>query len=213
MNQEIKGGNRNVTATKITTAEAVKAEQAAAAEAPSISVQEVKKTAGTKKKPRVGITETAFRDAHQSIMATRLRTEDMLPICEAVDEVGYHSIECWGGATFDSAMRFLNEDPWERLRQFKKRLKKTKTQMLLRGQNLVGYRHYSDETVREFVKRAIGNGMDIIRVFDALNDLRNMSVAAETVKKEGAELQMTISYTVSPVHTLELFAKQAQDMA
>ena len=211
--QEIKDANGNVIATKITTAEAVKAEQAAAAEAPSISVQEVKKPAETKKKPRVGITETAFRDAHQSIMATRLRTEDMLPICEAVDEVGYHSIECWGGATFDSAMRFLNEDPWERLRQFKKRLKKTKTQMLLRGQNLVGYRHYSDETVREFVKRAIGNGMDIIRVFDALNDLRNMSVAAETVKKEGGELQMTISYTVSPVHTLDLFAKQAQDMA
>ena len=211
--QEIKDANGNVIATKITTAEAVKAEQAAAAAAPSISVTEEKKPAEAKKKARVGITETAFRDAHQSIMATRLRTEDMLPICEAVDEVGYHSIECWGGATFDAAMRFLNEDPWERLRQLKKRLKKTKTQMLLRGQNLVGYRHYSDEVVREFVKRAIGNGIDIIRVFDALNDLRNMSIAAETVKKEGGELQMTISYTVSPVHTLELFAKQAKDMA
>jgi oxaloacetate decarboxylase alpha subunit len=144
-------------------------------------------------RPRVGIMETAFRDAHQSIMATRLRTDDMLPICEIMDEVGYHSVEMWGGATFDSAMRFLNEDPWERLRQIKKRMKKTKTQMLLRGQNLVGYRHYSDETVREFVKRAIGNGIDIIRIFDALNDLRNMSVAAEAVKKEGGELQMSIS--------------------
>jgi len=137
----------------------------------------------------------------------------MLPICEAMDEVGYHSIEMWGGATFDACMRFLNEDPWERLRLIKKRLKKTKTQMLLRGQNVVGYRHYSDEVVREFVKYAVGNGIDIVRVFDALNDLRNMSVAAETVKKEGAELQMTISYTISPVHTLELFAKQAKDMA
>lgn len=165
------------------------------------------------KRSRPGITETGFRDAHQSIMATRLRTEDMLPIAEAIDEVGYHSVEMWGGATFDAAMRFLDEDPWLRLREIKKRFKKTKTQMLLRGQNLVGYRHYSDETVREFVKRAVGNGIDIVRIFDALNDLRNMSVAAEQVKKEGAHLQMSISYTISPVHTLELFAKQARDMA
>lgn len=164
-------------------------------------------------KRRVGITETGFRDAHQSIMATRLRTDDMIPIAEAIDEVGYHSVEMWGGATFDAAMRFLDEDPWQRLREIKKRFKKTKTQMLLRGQNLVGYRHYSDETVREFVKRAVGNGIDIVRIFDALNDLRNMSVAAEQVKKEGAHLQMSISYTISPVHTLELFAKQARDMA
>lgn len=162
---------------------------------------------------RVGITETGFRDAHQSIMATRLRTDDMIPIAEAVDEVGYHSVEMWGGATFDAAMRFLGEDPWHRLREIKKRFKKTKTQMLLRGQNLVGYKHYSDETVREFVKRAVGNGIDIVRIFDALNDLRNMSVAAEQVKKEGAHLQMSLSYTISPVHTLELFAKQARDMA
>jgi len=166
-----------------------------------------------RKMPRVGITETAFRDAHQSIMATRLRTDDMLPICEAMDEVGYNSIEMWGGATFDAAMRFLDEDPWDRLRKIKKRLKKTKTQMLLRGQNLVGYRHYSDEVVREFVKRAIGNGIDIVRIFDALNDLRNMSIAADAVKKEGGELQMAISYTISPVHTLESFVKQAKDMA
>ncbi|MDO4988326.1 MAG: pyruvate carboxylase subunit B [Synergistes sp.] len=166
-----------------------------------------------KTKARVGIMETAFRDAHQSIMATRLSTKDMLPICEAMDEVGYHSVEMWGGATFDAAMRFLNEDPWQRLRDMRKRLKKTKTQMLMRGQNVVGYRHYSDEVVREFVKRAIGNGIDIIRVFDALNDLRNMEIAADAVKKEGGTLQMTISYTVSPFHTLDLFAKQAQDMA
>jgi len=179
----------------------------------TVSDEGVVPLGNSKPKPRTGITETAFRDAHQSIMATRLRTEDMLPICEAMDEVGYHSIEMWGGATFDTAMRFLDEDPWDRLRKIKGRLKKTKTQMLLRGQNLVGYRHYSDEVVREFVKRAIGNGIDIVRVFDALNDLRNMSVTAETVKKEGGELQMCISYTISPVHTLEHFAKQAEDMA
>jgi oxaloacetate decarboxylase alpha subunit len=165
------------------------------------------------KKRAIGITETCLRDAHQSIMATRLRTSDMLPICEALDEVGYHSLEMWGGATFDSAMRFLEEDPWERLREVRKRIRKTKLQMLLRGQNLVGYRHYADDVVREFVKRMIGNGIDIVRIFDALNDLRNTEVAAKQVKKEGAHLQLAISYTISPVHTLELFAKQARDMA
>jgi oxaloacetate decarboxylase alpha subunit len=165
------------------------------------------------KKRRALITETCLRDAHQSIMATRLRTSDMLPICEALDEVGYNSLEMWGGATFDSAMRFLDEDPWERLREVRKRVKKTKLQMLLRGQNLVGYRHYADDVVREFVKRAIGNGIDIVRVFDALNDLRNMEVAADQVKREGGHLQLSISYTISPVHTLDLFAKQARDMA
>lgn len=184
------------------------------AEAPRVAV--VDKPAAkpaAARQHRAAITETGFRDAHQSIMATRLRTDDMIPIAEAVDNVGYHSVEMWGGATFDAAMRFLEEDPWQRLREIKKRFKKTKTQMLLRGQNLVGYRHYSDETVREFVKRAVGNGIDIVRIFDALNDLRNMSIAAEQVKKEGAHLQMSIAYTISPVHTLELFAKQAQDMA
>jgi oxaloacetate decarboxylase alpha subunit len=137
----------------------------------------------------------------------------MLPICEALDEVGYHSLEMWGGATFDSAMRFLDEDPWERLREIRKRVKKTKLQMLLRGQNLVGYRHYGDDVVREFVKRMVGNGIDVVRIFDALNDLRNMEVAADQVKREGAHLQLAISYTISPVHTLDLFAKQARDMA
>jgi oxaloacetate decarboxylase alpha subunit len=165
------------------------------------------------KKRKVSITETGLRDAHQSIMATRLRTEDMLPICEAMDEVGYNSLEMWGGATFDSAMRFLDEDPWERLREIRKRIKKTKLQMLLRGQNLLGYRHYADDVVREFVKRMIGNGIDIVRIFDALNDLRNTEIAADQVKKEGAHLQLAISYTISPVHTLDLFAKQAKDMA
>jgi oxaloacetate decarboxylase alpha subunit len=162
---------------------------------------------------RVGITETAFRDAHQSIMATRLKTGDMLPICEVFDEVGYHSLEMWGGATFDAAMRFLDEDPWARLREIRRRVKKTKLQMLLRGQNLVGYRHYADDVVREFVKRAVGDGIDIVRIFDALNDLRNMEVAADQVKREGGHLQLCISYTISPVHTLDLFAKQARDMA
>ena len=221
--QEIKDSRGRVIVTKVKSADNQAANDKAEermpevkAEAPRVEVIEVK-AAGTAKpakgKARVGITETCFRDAHQSIMATRLKTDDMLPICEAVDEVGYHSIEMWGGATFDSAMRFLHEDPWERLRLMKKRLKKTKTQMLMRGQNIVGYRHYSDEVVREFVKRAIGNGIDIIRVFDALNDLRNMSIAADEVKKQGGELQMTISYTISPVHTIELFAQQARDMA
>lgn len=218
--KEIKDSNGNVIATKVTTGNAEGAparkpaqEPVSAQREPEVKVIENKKPEAPKAKPRVGIMETGFRDAHQSIMATRLKTEDMLPICEAMDEVGYHAVEMWGGATFDSAMRFLNEDPWDRLRQIKKRLKKTKTQMLLRGQNIVGYRHYADETVREFVKYAVGNGVDIVRVFDALNDLRNMEIAADAVKKEGGELQMTISYTISPVHTLELFAKQAKDMA
>jgi len=161
---------------------------------------------------RVKIMETAFRDAHQSIMATRLRTEDMIPVAEQMDEVGYESMEIWGGATFDTCMRFLDEDPWERLRELRKRFKKTKLQMLLRGQNLVGYRHYGDDAVREFVKRAIGNGLDIIRIFDALNDLRNMEIAADQVKREGAHLQMALSYTISPVHTLDKFADIAHQM-
>ncbi|PIE54114.1 MAG: oxaloacetate decarboxylase [Dethiosulfovibrio peptidovorans] len=166
----------------------------------------------SKKKNRVGITETALRDAHQSLMATRLRIEDMLPVLERLDQVGYHSLEVWGGATFDSCMRFLDEDPWERLRILRKHVSKTKLQMLLRGQNLVGYRHYADDVVREFVKRAVGNGIDIMRVFDALNDIRNLEIAADQVKREGAHLQMCISYTLSPVHTNELFVELAGSM-
>lgn len=170
---------------------------------------QIKSKAG---KAKVGITETALRDAHQSLIATRLRIEDMLPVLERMDEVGYHSLEVWGGATFDTCMRFLDEDPWERLRTLKKHVKKTKLQMLLRGQNLVGYRHYADDVVREFVKRAVGNGIDIMRVFDALNDTRNLEIAADQVKKEGAHLQMCISYTLSPVHTNQTFVDLAAKM-
>jgi len=161
---------------------------------------------------KIGITETALRDAHQSIMATRLRTEDMVPVAEQMDDLGYHSLEVWGGATFDTCMRFLDEDPWDRLRTLRKCFKKTRLQMLLRGQNIVGYRHYADDVVREFVKRAVGNGLDIIRVFDALNDLRNMEVAADQVKKEGSHLQMCISFTISPMHTLEAFSDMSLKM-
>ncbi|MCL2147125.1 MAG: pyruvate carboxylase subunit B [Synergistaceae bacterium] len=156
--------------------------------------------------------ETVLRDAHQSLMATRMKTTDMIPIIEKMDDIGYYAFEMWGGATFDTAMRFLDEDPWERLRIIRKHVKNTKLQMLLRGQNLVGYRHYADDTVREFVKRAIGNGLDIIRVFDALNDLRNMEVAADQVKKEKGHLQMCISFTLSPVHTLDSFVNMAVEM-
>jgi len=163
-------------------------------------------------KRKAMIMETALRDAHQSLFATRMRTSDMVPILEAMDEVGYYSLEMWGGATFDSCMRFLDEDPWERLRIIRKYIKKTKLQMLLRGQNLVGYKHYADDAVREFVKATVGNGIDIVRVFDALNDLRNMEIAADQVKKEGAHLQMCISYTLSPVHTLDAFAEMAHNM-
>ena len=158
------------------------------------------------------IMETVLRDGHQSLMATRMKTADMLPILEKMDDIGYHALEMWGGATFDTAMRFLSEDPWERLRIIRKHVKKTKLQMLLRGQNLVGYRHYADDTVREFVKRTIGNGIDIVRVFDALNDLRNMEIAADQVKKEKGHLQMCISYTLSPVHTLDSFVNMAVEM-
>ena len=164
-------------------------------------------------KRKVRITETALRDAHQSLIATRMSTEDMLPILDKMDEAGYWALEMWGGATFDSCMRFLNEDPWERLRLIRSRIKNAKLQMLLRGQNLVGYRHYADDAVREFVKRAVGNGIDIVRVFDALNDLRNVEIAADQVKKEGAHLQLCISYTLSPVHTLDAFADMAERMA
>ncbi len=183
----------------------------AAPEAPAAGAPEPEFTI-IKSPRKVGITDTSLRDGHQSLMATRMRTEDMIPVAEMMDEVGFHSMEVWGGATFDTCMRFLNEDPWERLRTLRKLFKKTKLQMLLRGQNVVGYRHYADDTVREFVKRAVGNGLDIIRVFDALNDLRNMEVAADQIKKEGAHLQMSFSFTLSPVHSLDAFAKLSSNM-
>jgi oxaloacetate decarboxylase alpha subunit len=163
-------------------------------------------------KRKAKIMETALRDAHQSLFATRMRTSDMVPILEAMDDVGYYSLEMWGGATFDACMRFLDEDPWDRLRVVRKHIKKTKLQMLLRGQNLVGYKHYADDAVREFVKASVDNGIDVVRVFDALNDLRNMEIAADQVKKEGAHLQMCISYTLSPVHSLDAFADMAFKM-
>lgn len=161
---------------------------------------------------KVGIMETAIRDGHQSLLATRMRTEDMLPALEAMDAIGYHSIECWGGATFDSALRFLKEDPWERLREIKKRLTRTPTQMLLRGQNAVGYRHYADDVVRAFCERAVANGMEIFRIFDALNDTRNLETAFEAVKRAGGHVQGTICYTISPVHTVDKFAALATRM-
>ncbi len=160
----------------------------------------------------VKITETVLRDAHQSLIATRLTMKEIQPILEKLDQVGYHALEMWGGATFDSCLRFLNEDPWERLRIIRKHVKNTKLQMLLRGQNLLGYKNYSDDVVQEFVKRSVGNGIDIIRIFDALNDTRNLRVALETTKKEGAHAQAAISYTISPVHTTEIYVNLAKEM-
>lgn len=135
---------------------------------------------------KVKITETVLRDGHQSLIATRMTTKEMVPVLEAMDRAGYHALEVWGGATFDACLRFLNEDPWERLRTIRKNIKNTKLQMLLRGQNLLGYKHYADDVVEEFVKKSLANGIDIIRIFDALNDPRNLSKAIEAVKKEGA---------------------------
>jgi len=164
---------------------------------------------------RVGITETVLRDAHQSLIATRMKTEDMLPILEKLDSVGYHSLEAWGGATFDSCLRFLDEDPWERLRKIKRVAKNTKLQMLLRGQNILAYKHYADDVVEYFVKKSIENGIDILRIFDALNDARNIETAIKACKKEGGHAQGTVCYTISPVHSLQHFvndAKQLVDM-
>ncbi len=158
----------------------------------------------------IQITDVILRDAHQSLIATRMRTDDMLPICEKLDRVGYWSLEVWGGATFDACVRFLKEDPWERLRLLKQALPNTRLQMLLRGQNLLGYRHYADDVVSAFVARAAENGIDVFRVFDALNDLRNLETAMTAVKKAGKHAQGTIAYTTSPVHTLELFVAQAK---
>ena len=160
---------------------------------------------------RVRITDTTLRDAHQSLWATRLRTDDILKIAEKIDSAGYYSLECWGGATFDVCMRFLRENPWERLRQLKKVCKKTPLQMLLRGQNLLGYKHYPDDVVERFVALACENGMDIFRVFDALNDPRNLEKAVASVKKYGGHAQGTICYTTSPVHTVEKYVALAKE--
>ncbi|WP_461435912.1 sodium-extruding oxaloacetate decarboxylase subunit alpha [Methanosphaera sp.] len=163
--------------------------------------------------PKVKIIETALRDAHQSLIATRMRTEDMVPIIEEMDKVGYFSLEAWGGATFDSCIRFLNEDPWERLRTFKDHVTKTPLQMLLRGQNLVGYKHYADDFVKAFVEKSYENGVDVFRIFDALNDSRNMEMSIKTAKQQGAYVQGTISYTISPVHTIEKYVDFAKELA
>ncbi len=150
---------------------------------------------------KVGITETILRDAHQSLIATRMTTEEMLPALEMLDEVGYHSLECWGGATFDSCLRFLGEDPWERLRTLRKHMPKTKLQMLFRGQNMLGYRHYADDVVEYFVQKSVANGIDVIRIFDALNDIRNLETSIKAAKKEkGAHVQVAVSYTTGPVY-------------
>ncbi len=162
---------------------------------------------------RVKLTETAFRDAHQSLLATRMRTRDMLPIAEKMDQVGFFSMEMWGGATFDTCIRYLNEDPWERLRALKKAMPSTPMQMLLRGQNLVGYRHYADDLVDKFVERSAKNGVDIFRIFDAVNDIRNMERSIKAAKLASAHVQGGISYTISPVHTIDQFADFAVRLA
>ncbi len=158
------------------------------------------------------ITDTILRDAHQSQAATRMKLEDMLPACKALDDIGYWSLECWGGATFDSCMRFLNEDPWERLRELKKAMPKTKLQMLFRGQNILGYKHYADDVVEQFCKKSIENGIDVVRVFDALNDTRNLEAAIKFVKHYGGMCEPAISYTVSPVHNIDYFVKLAEKL-
>lgn len=163
----------------------------------------------------LGITDVVLRDAHQSILATRVRLEDMLPIAGKLDQVGFWSVESWGGATFDACIRYLGEDPWERIRELKKAMPRTQQQMLLRGQNLLGYRHYADDVVEKFVERAAFNGVDVFRVFDAMNDPRNLETALRAVKRQGKHAQGTISYTTSPVHTLDMWvdlAKQIEDM-
>ena len=166
------------------------------------------------KKP-VKITETVLRDAHQSLIATRMTTEQMLPIIEKMDKVGYHSVECWGGATFDASLRFLKEDPWDRLRKLRDGFKNTKLQMLFRGQNILGYRHYADDVVEYFVQKSVANGIDIIRIFDCLNDIRNLETAVKAANKEGAHAQIALSYTLGDAYTLDYWkdiAKRIEDM-
>jgi oxaloacetate decarboxylase alpha subunit len=166
------------------------------------------------KKP-LGITDVVLRDAHQSLFATRMRLDDMLPIAEKLDQVGFWSLESWGGATFDACIRYLGEDPWDRIRELKKAMPNTPQQMLFRGQNILGYRHYADDVVERFVERAAFNGVDVFRVFDAINDTRNLETSIKAVRKVGKHAQGTISYTLSPVHNIDLWvnlAKQIESM-
>ncbi len=162
---------------------------------------------------KIKITETVLRDAHQSLIATRMTTEEMLPILEKMDKVGFYSLECWGGATFDSCLRFLNEDPWQRLRIIREKCPNTKLQMLFRGQNMLGYRHYADDVLEYFVQRSVANGIDIIRIFDALNDIKNLKTAIKAAKKEGAHAQVAISYTTGPVFTDQYYVDYAKRIA
>lgn len=161
---------------------------------------------------RIGITETVLRDAHQSLIATRMSMDDMLPMLEDLDKIGYHSLECWGGATFDSCLRFLGEDPWERLRTIREKCPNTKLQMLFRGQNMLGYRHYADDVVEYFVQKSVANGIDILRIFDALNDFRNLETAINAAKKEKAHTQAAISYTTGPIFDLEYYTNYAKQL-
>jgi methylmalonyl-CoA carboxyltransferase 5S subunit len=160
----------------------------------------------------IEVTELILRDGHQSLLATRMALEDMVPACEDIDNAGFWSVECWGGATFDACIRFLNEDPWERLRTFRKLMPNSRLQMLLRGQNLLGYRHYEDSVVERFVAKSADNGMDVFRVFDALNDMRNVKCAIAAVKKAGKHAQGTICYTISPLHTVEGYLQMAKEL-
>lgn len=162
---------------------------------------------------KIKITETVLRDAHQSLIATRMTTEEMLPILEKMDKIGFYSLECWGGATFDSCLRFLNEDPWQRLRTIREKCPNTKLQMLFRGQNMLGYRHYADDVLEYFVQRSVANGIDIIRIFDALNDIKNLKTAIKAAKKEGAHAQVAISYTTGPVFTDQYYVDYAKRIA
>ena len=161
---------------------------------------------------KINFTETVIRDGNQSLIATRMPIKDFEPILDTMDQAGYYSIECWGGATFDSCLRYLNEDPWERLRTIRKHCKNTKLQMLLRGQNILGYKHYPDDVVRAFVRKSVENGIDIIRIFDALNDLRNIEVAVDEAIKAGAHVQGTLCYTTSPIHNIDMFVQLSRDL-
>ncbi len=162
---------------------------------------------------KVGITETILRDAHQSLIATRMSTEEMLPALEKLDKIGYRSLECWGGATFDACLRFLNEDPWKPLRTLKEHMPNTPLQMLFRGQNMLGYRHYADDVVQYFVEKSVANGIDVIRIFDALNDIRNLETSIKAAKKEkGAHVQVAVSYTTSPLHDIDYFVRYAKEL-
>ena len=167
--------------------------------------------AEVQKKP-VKIVETVLRDAHQSLLATRMTTEQMLPIVDKMDKVGYHAVECWGGATFDACLRFLKEDPWERLRKLRAGFKNTKLQMLFRGQNILGYNHYADDVVEYFVQKSIANGIDIIRIFDCLNDIRNLETAVKATKKEGGHAQIALCYTLGDAYTLDYWKNIASEI-